>query len=115
MIDKQPLRWYEHLWMAVLIGVILVCLWMLSGCGDKANVRIEYVEKKVPVQVALDPRLTTPPPMPADPPFRCRDATGAATVCEQDKEDWIDALVKTAADAINQIKEIAGLQPGAQK
>lgn len=92
--------------------LLFLALIALPGCASKDNVRIEYREKLVPVQTKLDPRLTTAPQLPAAPPFRCTDPqTRKATVCEEDHYAWDDALLKIAKDAIDQIKEIAGLQP----
>lgn len=91
------------------LGIALVAA--LTACG-KDNVRVEYRDRAVPVHTPLPAALTTPPPYPADPPFACTDArTQRATVCHDDEADWIDALQKTARDAINQLVEIGKLQP----
>lgn len=95
---------------AVMILGGLLALWLFAGCG-KGNVQIEYVEKLVPVQATLDPRLlAVPAPVPA-PPFDCTDARGGKTVCTEDAIDWGERWKKVGTDLIEQIKAIKGLQP----
>jgi hypothetical protein len=69
------------------------------------------VEVKVPVVQALDPRLTAQVPMPPDPPRRCRDAAGRATVCNKALVDYIDALRAWGAGAYEKLARIVTLQP----
>jgi len=93
-----------------LIALILLVVWLLAGCQED-NVKIVYVDRDVPVQVPLDPRLTVVPTYPADPVFKCHDAKGGRTVCHEDDADWKDRMKAALKGAIKQIKAIAELQP----
>lgn len=90
----------------------VVLLIFLTGVGcQKDNVKIVYVDREVPTQVPLDPRLTVVPDYPADPPFKCRDVKGERTVCHEDDADWKERMKAALKAAVEQIKAIAELQP----
>ena len=86
-------------------------LTLLAACSPVPAVRTETVTVNVPVYKALDPALTTPVPEVADPPWLCRDTSGAATVCDKDLAEWGDAWRSVARKANSQLRQILGLQP----
>lgn len=104
------MRKLKDVLIAVLIVLGVCLLGFLTGC-QKDNVKIVYVDRDVPVQVPLDPRLTVVPAYPADPVFKCRDAKGGRTVCHEDDADWKDRMKAALKGAIKQIEAIAELQP----
>lgn len=82
----------------------------LAACREGA-VRTETVEVKVPVYVALDPRLTALEPLPARPQDRCVDTLGRATICNRDHAEWTNAYDAALRRINARMAEIAGLQP----
>lgn len=101
--------------MNVLRGLFLVALLviliLLAGCQPGNNVKIEYVDRPVPTQVPLPPKLTALPPPVEDPPFNCLDSERRSTVCHEDAQDWQERMKKRVADLMEQIRSIAELQP----
>lgn len=83
---------------------------LLPACREGA-VRTRVVEVKVPVQVALDARLTALEPVPPRPLDRCVDAKGRPTICNRDHADWTNAYDAALARINARMAEIAGLQP----
>ena len=74
--------------------------------------RTELVENKVPVFVALDPKLTAPVPEPVAPKFNCSDVrTGRPTVCHGDLLNYVDRLRSWGRKTNGKLKEIQDLQP----
>jgi hypothetical protein len=72
---------------------------------------VQFVDRDVPVQTPLDPRLTAKPATPAIPLFRCKDKNGRATVCNEDMLKYLDAYKQVAGDAFLQLDTILSLQP----
>lgn len=73
----------------------------------------KVITKEVPVEVyvALNPKLTADVPAPKRPPYRCSDAQGRATICNEALASWLleyDAALKSAR---GQLREIRNLQP----
>jgi len=87
---------------------------LLASCGRQpANVKTQFVDRDVPVQTSLDPRLLTDPTLPPIPAFKCLDKKQLATVCGDDMADYIQAYQKVGTDVAGQIKAIRDLQPKA--
>lgn len=72
------------------------------------------VTEYVPVQKALDPKLTEDIPEPAAPAWRCKDSRGKPTVCHKDLVNNTEALRTWGRKLQGKLKEIRGLQPPAE-
>jgi hypothetical protein len=82
---------------------------LLTACQGPTKV----ITKEVPVEVyvALEPRLIADVAKPARPPYRCSDAQGRATICNDALAGWLleyDAALEVAR---GQLREIRALQP----
>jgi hypothetical protein len=93
------------------LGVVLASIvTSLTACQPGPT---KVVTKEVPVEVyvALEPRLTADVKPPVRPPYRCADAQGRATICNEALASWLleyDAALKAAR---GQLREIRNLQP----
>lgn len=83
-------------------AVLLFLLLWLPGCANKPVVRTETVTVKVPVQVALDKRLTEQEPEPK---------LAGNVVTNDDLTSYIDALKAWGRAGWGRVKKIAELQP----
>ncbi len=89
----------------------LVCLpALLASCGLQP-VKTKPVEVKIATYVPLDTKLTTHPKPPRDPAFRCKDALGRKTVCNEDSVNWGQAMKDALTKAYAQLDAIFELQP----
>ena len=92
----------------LLLASMLLCL---PSCRTAGPIQYRTLEKPVPVQVRLDPRLTAVEPAPPRPALRCTDANGTATLCNRDLADWLNAYDAALARINARMREIIGLQP----
>jgi hypothetical protein len=83
----------------------------LAACGRDPLVKSEVVYVDKPVWKPLDPALTRDIPEPAAPAFKCKDARGAATVCNRDSVNYTEAVRTWGRKLQQKIKEIRELQP----
>lgn len=65
----------------------------------------------MPVQVALDPKLTRAEPYPVRPVAQCRDAGGKPTLCNRALADWINAYDAALQNINDRMAQILKLQP----
>lgn len=93
-------------------ALIVLAALALAGCRHTpVTPETVFVDRVVETQVALDPRLTTGTAAPAIPLFRCRDADGRRSVCNEDMLDYLEALRAWGLNGQSALTKIRELQP----